>query len=362
MMHLSVYPSPRASFGDISLYDLEHPSASVDLSDNTNRWGMSPAAERALRRATSDIVTRYPEAHAASLKRALADYLDVDPACITTGCGSDDVLDSAIRAFGDPGDRLAIPDPSFVMLPTLARANSLLPVLIPLTESYGLDVDEMMRTNARIVYVCSPNNPTGTAVPLTDIERIAHGTRGLVIVDEAYGEFASGSAVPLTADHRNLLVVRTFSKAFGLAGLRVGFAVASPHVIAEVEKSRGPYKVNALAAAAAIAALKEGLPWMREHVALAIRHRARLERQLQRRQIAAIASAANFVLAPIANACRLSDAMLQAGVAVRSFSGLRQVSPALNRSAGSALRMSVGPWEQVQRALDALDSARRACV
>jgi histidinol-phosphate aminotransferase len=255
-----------------------------------------------------------------------------------------------------------LPDPSFVMLASFARMNGLVPVMIPLTESYDVDVDATRVGGARIVYICSPNNPTGTVIDRAAIEHIARDTDGLVIVDEAYAEFAGDSAVALTSSHPNLLVVRTMSKAFGLAGLRVGYAIGAPSLIAEIEKSRGPYKVNALGAAAAIAALREGMAWVRTHVALAVENRERLTDSLRARQLAVVPSLANFVLVPLANAAAIASAMRAAGVAVRPFTRVRQVSPELRRSGGDALRISVGPWDQLQRALDALDEARRTCA
>src|SRR6185503_4790584 len=153
----------RASYADIRLYAPDRRDARVDLSDNTNRWGTPPAAARALR-AASPTAARYPETYADSLKRALARYTGVDASMIVTGCGSDDVLDSAIRAFTEPGDRIAIADPSFAMMPLVARMNGAEPVLVPLTSEYDMDVDGMVNADPRVVYVCAPNNPTGTPV------------------------------------------------------------------------------------------------------------------------------------------------------------------------------------------------------
>jgi histidinol-phosphate aminotransferase len=351
----------RECFAAIRLYSPDRRPAAVDLSDNTNRWGMPPAALRALRSASGDTCARYPEIYAGALKEALADYAGVDPSMIVTGCGSDDVLDSAIRAFAEPGDRIAIPDPSFAMIPLFARMNGLEPVLAPLTDACDVTVQAMLACEPRVAYVCSPNNPTGTLVSRASIEGLAARVSGVVIVDEAYAEFADDNVLDLArAKGSKVLVVRTMSKAFGLAGLRVGYAVGDPALVAEVEKSRGPYKVSAVAGAAAVAAVRggEGLPWVREHVALAIAARERLARELARRGIPALPSAANFVLVPVANAEAIALRMRELGVAVRPFTNLRAVSEELRATQGAALRISVGPWPEIERALAALDTAR----
>jgi len=355
-------PNQRDCYAGLELYAPDRAAASIDLSDNTNRWGMPPAAERAMRELAADSCVRYPEIYAASLKEALAVYTGVSPSMIVTGCGSDDVLDSAIRAFADPGDRIAIPEPSFAMIPLFARMNGATAVMVPLAEDYAVDAERMLRGDPGVIYVCSPNNPTGTVAGRAGVEALADGARGVVIVDEAYAEFAGADLLDLARTRPNVLVVRTMSKAFGLAGLRVGYAVGAPGLVQEVEKSRGPYKVSAVAAAAAIGALRDDLPWVREHVALAVANRERLARELAHRRIPSLPSSANFVLAPLANADEIALDMRRLGVAVRPFTNLRGISPGLRATGGSALRISVGPWPEIEATLVALDRARASCA
>ncbi len=362
----SVAGFARASYRGISPYAPDRSLCRIDLSDNTNLWGAPPAAMRELECARADTVTRYPQVYASSLKEALSAYVGVPPEMLVTGCGSDDVLDAAIRAFGEPGrgDRVAFPDPSFPMIPLFARMNGLHPVAVPLTPSYDVDVDAMVDARARILYLCSPNNPTGTLVSLPAIEAIVNRASNgeVVIVDEAYAEYAGVNVLHLLAGSDRLLVTRTMSKAFGLAGLRVGYAAGSPALIAEIEKSRGPYKVNGVAARAACAALRDDLKWVREHVVIAVDHRERLTDDLQRRGLSPIRSQANFVLVPIRDAGSVARKMRARGVAVRSFESLPPVSEALVKSGGGALRFTVGPWEQVEQALAVFDEASAACA
>jgi histidinol-phosphate aminotransferase len=345
----------RASYRGISLYNPDRSPARIDLSDNTNTWGVAPAVAAVIHETAVSSVTRYPDLYAAPLKRALGGYLGVAPEQIVTGCGSDDVLDSAIRAFAEPGDRVALPHPSFAAISIFAQMNALQPVFVPLTESLDLDADAMLATGARIIYICSPNNPPGNAMSRAAVERVVERAPGVVIIDEAYAEFAGTSFLDLLARSDRVLISRTMSKAFGLAGLRIGYAAGSPALVAEVEKSRGPYKVNGLAERAALAALGPGLQWARDHVALAVANRERLADELRARGLAPISSAANFVCVPVPDAGARGQRMRARGVAVRPFEGFPPLGP-LAATNGSALRISVGPWEMIEEVLAALDA------
>ncbi len=325
----------RDSYRAISLYAPNRDPAALDLSDNTNLWGVPPAASRAIHDAASATVTRYPALYAADVKSAIADYIGVSPDMIVTGCGSDDVLDSAIRAFGEPGDTVAYPEPSFAMIPIFAQMNGLTGVAIPLTAEHDADVDAFIAADARITYLCTPNNPTGTSFSRAAVERIVDGVRGIVIIDEAYAEFASRDCVDLIGRSSRVIISRTLSKAFGLAGLRVGYAVGDPAMIAEVEKSRGPYKVNGIAQTAAVAALTEDRAWVADRVREAIVNRDRLIDTLRTMGLDPLPSDANFVLVPVPDAAGADRRMRERGVAVRPFTGLPRI--------GDALRISIGP-------------------
>jgi histidinol-phosphate/aromatic aminotransferase/cobyric acid decarboxylase-like protein len=298
-------------------------------------------------------VTRYPAVYARELKRALADYAGVAPEAIVTGCGSDDVLDSAIRAFSEPGDTIAFADPTFAMLPVFARMNGLDARTVPFRADGDVDADALLATGARIIYLCSPNNPTGAACSAATIARIVDGAAGVVIVDEAYIEFAAphASLAALAPGRANLLVARTLSKAFGLAGLRVGYAVGAPALVADVEKSRGPYKVSGPGRARRDRGARvrsrmgrrarrrgRGEPRpLRERPARRRPHRRTERRELRARRVADAAAAA--------------AAMRARGVAVRPFPGLSGI--------GDAVRITIGPWPMMERALAALAEADR---
>ena len=203
----------------------EIPECAIDLSDNTNLWGAPPAALRVLRELPSDALSRYPSLYSEPLQAAMQGYVGLEGAAgvgVVTGCGSDDVLDSTMRAFGEAGDRIAFSSPTFSMIPVLARLNGLEPVAIPLSHPYDVDAERLVDADAKITYLCAPNNPTGTGVSRAAVEYVVSRARGIVLLDEAYAEFAPEVFCDLVARNERLIVARTISKAFGLAGLRVG--------------------------------------------------------------------------------------------------------------------------------------------
>ena len=355
---------PRSSVAALPLVEAEDDrgACAVDVSDNTNLWGMPPAAARALRTEAEMRDSRYPASYSGALKSALREYLAMPSAGIVTGCGSDDVLDLAMRTFAAPGEAIAFATPTFSMIPIFARLNGLVPVGVPLRDadaSYDIDVEGLIQSRAAIIYLCAPNNPTGTTLSRGSLENVLARARGLVILDEAYAEFARTTHVDLVATHARLLVARTFSKAFGLAGLRVGYGVGQPSLVDAIERVRGPYKVNSAAERAAIASLganSDGRVWVEQCAARARESRERLIEELRRLGLAPLPSDANFVLVPIRNANDVALRMRARGVRVRVHSQLPIELSAFAATGGEALRIGVGPWTLMMRVLDALGS------
>lgn len=341
----------RAAYRDIELYDPRRTTCEVDLSDNTNLFGVPPAARRALATLESRMISRYPSVYGDRLKAAIARLHGVDPENVATGCGSDDVIDSAIRAFCEPGHAVAYPDPTFGVVATFARMSGAVPLAVPMNAG-GVDVEALCAAAARVTYVCSPNNPTGAAVRAESLELLDRELRGVLLLDEAYADFSGGSRASLSARSSRTVSVRTLSKAYGLAGLRIGYAVGPREIVREIEKSRGPYKLSTAAEAAACAALAEDGGWVAEHVAAVLENRDRLTAELVRRGAGVSPSDANFLLIRLpagATAAGVTSSLLGDGVGVRAFPAL----PGL----GDCIRVTVGPWPLMVRFLDALDQA-----
>lgn len=342
---------PRDDYRTLEPYSPDRRPVAVDLSDNTNRWGPHPAALQALREAPPESLTRYPSVYADDLRGAVARKFGVPGSCVATGCGSDDLLDSVFRAASARGGRVAYPEPTFSMIPVFARMNGMEATAVPAVEARR-DPRSLLDGAPDVVYVCSPNNPTGDVPPEGWVEELlaAGGEEGpVVVLDEAYADFAGRSHLARAPESRRLLVLRTLSKAYGLAGLRIGFAVGSEEVVAEVEKSRGPYKVGRLDEDAAVRALADPDGWVEEIVEKTVANRSRLRAALERRGHRPLPSGANFVLLPLeaSTTAEVTAGLRERGVGVRPFPGLPDI--------GDAVRVTVGPWRLLERFLQALD-------
>lgn len=351
----------REAVRTLPLYAPGQADCAIDLSDNVNLWGAAPAALRALRDAEPPAISRYPSLYAGPLREASLGYLGLaghaDTLGVVTGCGSDDVLDSAMRAFGGDGARIAFSAPTFSMIPTFARLNGIAPVAVPFTAHYDIDAERLVACDAAITYLCTPNNPTATPASRAAVEHVVAHARGIVLIDEAYAEFSPDTYADLARASERVLIVRTFSKAFGLAGLRVGYGVGARALTELVERARGPYKVNVLAERAALASLvhdDDGAGWVRRHAALAVEVRERLAAGLRALGLVPLPSAANFLFVPTADARAIAAALRERGVLLRALSGLPRDLAALDAAEGCALRIGVGPWEAMQTVLDLL--------
>jgi histidinol-phosphate aminotransferase len=361
---MSLLDLARDGIRTLPLYSADAGACPVDLSDNTNLWGAPPAARRALSDG-APAPSAYPTLYSAPLKGAILRYVGLERAAgigVVAGCGSDDVLDSLMRAFSRTGARIAYPSPTFSMIPVLARLNGIEPVPVPLTATFDADVERIVDARAAITYLCTPNNPTATGLSRAAVEHVAAHAQGIVVIDEAYAEFAPEVFMDLVTRHERVLVARTFSKAFGLAGLRVGYGVASEELVGLVERARGPYKVNSFAERAVVAVLGEGddaLGWVRDRAVEAVEVRTWLAGELRRRGFAPLPSVANFLCVPTARAQLLATRLRERGVLVRVVSAMPREVPAFDAEGGLALRIGVGPWDLMRQFLDALDEVMR---
>ena len=352
----------RELLRDMRPYAATAAGDAVDLSDNTSLWGPPPAAVEALRSLDPSALACYPATPPAVLNRALAAYAGVGENMVVPGCGSDDLIDCAMRTFAQPGDTIAFAVPTFSMVPTFAAINGLRAHAISLLPDFDVDVDALLAPKPQIVYLCSPNNPTGGALPRATIERVVREAPGVVLLDEAYGEFCDAPGFDLVAGHERLVVMRTLSKVFGLAGLRIGYAALAPALARALETVRGPYKLNAAAAVAATAGLTDGLPWVRARAEEAVGIRNRLRALLVAAGFSPLPSDANFFCIPCRGAPRVAEALLARGVAVRLLRNLPPFTPALAASEGAALRVGVGPWPLMERFLSAIRPEAAACA
>lgn len=328
-------------------------SAIVKLASNENPLGPSPKGLAAAQDALKDIAL-YPDGAGFSLKAALCRKLGVAQENIVLGNGSNDVLDMAARAFLGPGGSAVYAQHAFAVYPIATLTVGAAGIEVP-ARDYGHDLAAMraaIRDDTRVVWIANPNNPTGTFLPWAEIEAFLHELprQVLVVLDEAYGEYLPPAnrydTVALIGRYPNLLISRTFSKAYGLAGLRVGYGLAQPRVIDLLNRVRHPFNTNAPALVAAEAALDDAA-FLEQSYRLNIAGLQQLATGLAMLGIGHVPSWGNFMLAKVGDAARINQALLKSGVIVRPVGGY---------GLPEFLRVSVGLEAQNVRFLEALEA------
>lgn len=293
------------------------------------------------------IANRYPDPLQRQLKRTLAKIKGVEANQILLGNGSDEVLDLVFRAFCEPGqDEVILLPPTYGMYTVLAQLNNVKVNTVPLNESFQLDLEGIMKQvngNTKVIFVCSPNNPTGNSIPLEQIQNLLNQFSGLVVVDEAYVDFSTkGSAVRFLDDYPHLMICQTFSKAYGLAGIRLGMGIADSKIIDYFNKIKPPYNVNVLTQKTAFNSLNDQHT-TKEHVKELLAERQKLEKELLNIDFVnkIYPSDANFLLIQVDNASKRYDQLLSLDIVVRNRSSLLGCE--------NTLRITVGtPQENIR--------------
>jgi histidinol-phosphate aminotransferase len=317
----------------------------IKLNTNENPYPPSPRVLEALHAAITADLRLYPDPMASALRAKAAAVYGVSPDQILAGNGSDDLLTILVRTCAAPGDAIVYPIPTYSLYETLIAIQGATKVEVPFPSDFTLPVEGLGEQGQKMTIVCNPNAPSGTFVPIEVLGDLASRLQGLLVVDEAYVDFATGTALPLVNTHRNVLVLRTFSKSFALCGLRVGLAFGDREVIAQLAKVKDSYNVNRLGAVAAEAALTD-YDWMLASAAKVRAVRQTLIAGLRDAGFQCLPSETNFVLArrPGVNLKPLQLRLKDAGILVRHFDtpGLRD-----------ALRISVGTADEIAALLAA---------
>ena len=327
----------------------EQPAAGdqvVKLNTNENPYPPSARALAALQAILPDTLRLYPRPFADEFRAAAAAVLGVDPDWIVVGNGSDDLLTMLFRSVAGAGRAVAFPVPTYVLYRTLARIQEAPTVEVPFDDSYHLPVDGLAAARAVLTLVASPNSPSGNRMPNADLEELAERTPGVLVVDEAYAAFAAGDALELTRRCENVVLLRTLSKSHSLAGLRLGFAVARPPLLAGLIKVKDSYNVDAVSARVGAAAMRDT-----EHVRANV-ERVRVSRDGLSRALTALGcrvwpSEANFLLVrpPRGDARTVYEGLKARAILVRYFA-----EPSL----ADRLRITVGTDSQNERLVGAL--------
>lgn len=332
----------------------------LKLSSNENPAGPSPLAMDAVRAAADDL-HRYPSTDHASLRNAIGEVHELDPAQIICGVGSDEIIAFLCQAYAGPGTEVLHTEHGFAMYRISALAAGATPVVAKERERIT-DVDALLEAvtdRTRLLFVANPNNPTGTMIPSEELERLADGLpeKCLLVLDGAYAEFVPGydGGAGLIATRDNVVMTRTFSKLYGLGGLRIGWGYGPRSVIDVLNRIRGPFNLSNVQLSAAEAAVRDRA-FVEHTLAENARQRARLFQTIRGLGIACDPSHANFLLARFASPeeAQAADAHLQAnGILVRQVAGY---------GLPEALRITVGTEADTTRLIAALSSLREAAA
>jgi histidinol-phosphate aminotransferase len=300
---------------------------------------------RALHEAVDDRMRLYPDPEATALRRVASELYGVPVDHVLAGNGSDELLALLLRALVDPGDRVAFPVPTYSLYETLVAVQGGVVVELPWPADWSLPAG-IGSSGAKVTFLCNPNSPSGTIVPQDAIATLAERVEGVLVVDEAYVDFAPATAIGLVGQRRNVVVLRTLSKSYSLAGLRVGLAFGDPELLRGLRTVKDSYNLNRLSQVAAVAALRDQ-ETVRANVARVVRTRDRLVQALRALGYAVPASHANFVLGrrPGVDQAPVAAALATRGILVRHFT---------SHGLGDALRVSVGTDDEIDAFLAAL--------
>jgi len=246
----------KSAVRNLKAYTLSPHRASIKLNQNENPWDATPAIKaETLRRLENRKWSRYPDFIPTSLHERLANFASWSPDGVLAGNGSNELIQALLMVTINDRKRVLISEPTFALYRQVTRVLGGEVISLPLTADFNFNVDQLLqhaeRSSVDVIILCSPNNPTGCVIRDEDLRRLLRSAPGLVVIDEAYHEFAEHSVVPLLNEFANLVVLRTFSKAMGLAALRVGYLLAAPGLVTEIRKALLPYNLNAFSQTAA---------------------------------------------------------------------------------------------------------------
>jgi len=303
----------------LSAYEAKEIPCKVKLDANESPYGLR-GVTKALRQINTN---RYPDPEAKDLKKAIAKDLDVKQGTILTGNGSDELIYYLITVFGGP---VLFPVPTFSMYRIISQAIGEKQIIVPLDDTFDLDLDPicaaLKRERPKLIFLSSPNNPTGNCFSADRMLKIVSVARGIVVIDEAYQAFSSQKGfLPLLRDYKNLVIMRTLSK-LGLAGLRVGFLLAEEEIINEVNKVRLPFNLNAVSQAVATGTLcdKKGL---RLRIKSIVSEREKLLKELTKiNGVHPYPSEANFILFSVQEPDRIYNGLMKRGVLIRNMNSV----------------------------------------
>jgi histidinol-phosphate aminotransferase len=325
----------RSTLKNIKLYYDPKYRNVVRMDTSVNLLGPNPVTAKVLGESLSMDVNQYPKPYSDDLREELARFYDVNPDMVIVGNGSDEVLDVIFKSFLEWGEEVVTPYPSYSLHSWFVKVNGGKVTEVDLTPDFQLITDDMLSASGKVAILCTPNNPTANTFRRKDVERFITEFDGPVVVDEAYGEFAGESFIPLVGKYDNLIVTRTFSKAYGMAGMRVGYLIASEELTDIMNRVKIPYSLNRVSEKVAVAALRE-----REYIDRIVRtvneQRPKLASSLAKMGFDVFPSETNFMLArsPISSS-RLTSDLADRGVLIRDFGSKRMLEDCIRTTIGT---------------------------
>lgn len=335
-----------------------NPETVIKLNANENPLGPSEKVIEAIQNAAKD-ASLYPTADASALRRALTKFTGFPIGNITaSGPGMDSLIDALGKLFIDDGDEVIVPVPTFTYYGISAAAFGGVSVEVGLNKDYSLNVETILSAvtdKTKIIWLCSPNNPTGNVVLESDVRKLAENTNAVIFIDEAYVEFSkTGSLSALVREYENIIIGRTFSKAFGLAGMRLGYVIAPAWIVSELLRVLPPFAVSVLSEAAAIAALDDE-KYLKSSVEMVQLEREKLVKDIsEKTSFKSYPSEGNFIIVDVApkTSKEAADALLKNGVIVRSCDSFQNIGK-------NTIRITVGTPEMNQKLMKALESVKK---
>ncbi|WKZ19016.1 MAG: histidinol-phosphate transaminase [Candidatus Jettenia sp. CY-1] len=312
----------------------------IKLNTNENPYPPSPEVFRAIKEAVNETLRLYPDPIATAARIKIAQVLGTRPEYVMAGNGSDDLLSIIIRSFAGPGDTVVFPYPSYMLYKTLAELQDASEYAVDFTEEYSLPGDFIVK-GAKVTFLANPNSPSGTMISPGEISKIASQVDGVLVIDEAYADFADDNCLSLVEQHDNILILRTLSKSYSLAGIRFGFCIAQESIIQGMMKVKDSYNVDRLSITAVVAALDDQKT-MRANVEKIKETRQYLAQSLQELGFYVYPSQTNFILAKCmrgVSAHHVYQALKSRKILVRYFN-IRRLD--------DCLRITIGTREEVE--------------
>jgi len=340
---------PGKSIEEIAMGYGIRPEDIIKLGSNENPLGPSPMAVEAIR-SSSQTISIYPSPDAGELRSVLAEYVGFPEDRVVMGAGMDGVIDTLMRLFIQPDTKALITTPTFSYYEIAVRAQGGTPVFVKRSDDFSIDIDAVVSSiddSTNLVFLCSPNNPSGNSIPESDLKEILDRSDALVFLDEAYVEFANTQLTHLSYEYDNLVVGRTLSKAMGIAGLRVGYGIVPEWIYKEYMKATTPFAVNRIGVAAGLAALKD------EEYRKRTLENVRIGRTFLSQHLSSYCrvypSEANFIMLDVSpkKSSEVVERMLTKGIIIRDCKSFRDAGEHL-------VRITIGTPDQNRRVVDTL--------